>query len=884
MINRSLKSKYRRLYTAFIVLVTTLLSNTLMAQSQFDVYKTLTSYKSGIALDRSVDSLLTLCEKAQDRTAIIKIARDYALSIAFKDAHKALYYTQIALGAFEYSETVNEAYTHTLYIEGRFHLYNEEYAEAISSHKKVIAINFNKKLTGKSYAELGRCYVKIGDFFRSISNFENGIKMLEEDNEYKLVAQHYINLSLPYRKINSPESMERRLQILQKADSLDQLYDIGFEKRKFLINAFANQYISKLTYDFGIALTYYNENLHTALERKDSATIAWTYNNLSNLYNLEKLDSALFFAKKGLKYVKGRAVKANLFDNMAQYYLINGQFHSALKQIHIALEVNLGETFQIQDVPNKYQLNRSTMKKGVLECLKKKTEVLIKSYQSGNDKALLEKAIANSFAADELISILQNSSSEMDSKLLWRKEASDSYFFGAYAAQLLNDHENSFSFMEKNKAFLLAESIHSNTSFSKLPRNVANREEDLRKKILALQGKLSELQNSNSEWLENILFNTKELHQNFLDSIKSIYREHFEHKVQINHLSLSYCKSTLKENEILFSIIQGEIDQDKQLIIGTLTNGTITKTYQIIYDASFSLLLREYKKFISKPFSSKTDQKDFQRVAFSLYNRIFPSADIKSMLHNKHLIIIPDGELQNLPFEALITNEDTSEYLIQSSNISYLYSMSFLNYNGKLERASNGRFIGYSPIYFTGKGLPDLKHTGKEIEAAEYLLEGEIILKKEASKKHFLRYSQPYKIIHLATHALTDDNPSIIFYDDALTQKELYNYKCNADLVTLSACKTSLGKVAKGEGVLSLTRGFFYAGAKAVISSLWNANDQSTEFIMTHFYTKIKEHQNKSEALSSAKRDYLLSHTLSERSPYYWSSFILTGDTQAISF
>ena len=111
---------------------------------------------------------------------------------------------------------------------------------------------------------------------------------------------------------------------------------------------------------------------------------------------------------------------------------------------------------------------------------------------------------------------------------------------------------------------------------------------------------------------------------------------------------------------------------------------------------------------------------------------------------------------------------------------------------------------------------------------------------------------------------------------------KLYTYRNNADLVTLSACNTSLGEVAKGEGVLSLARGFFYSGSKSVVASLWEVNDKSTSEIMTSFYTNLKDGQTKSEAMNNAKRTYLSNHSLSEQSPYYWSSFILIGDAGAI--
>jgi CHAT domain-containing protein len=88
--------------------------------------------------------------------------------------------------------------------------------------------------------------------------------------------------------------------------------------------------------------------------------------------------------------------------------------------------------------------------------------------------------------------------------------------------------------------------------------------------------------------------------------------------------------------------------------------------------------------------------------------------------------------------------------------------------------------------------------------------------------------------------------------------------------------------MAKGEGVLSLARGFFHSGSKSVVSSLWKVNDKATSEIMTSFYDYLKEGQTKSEAINNAKRAYLNNHSLSEQSPYYWSSFILIGDAGTV--
>jgi len=116
--------------------------------------------------------------------------------------------------------------------------------------------------------------------------------------------------------------------------------------------------------------------------------------------------------------------------------------------------------------------------------------------------------------------------------------------------------------------------------------------------------------------------------------------------------------------------------------------------------------------------------------------------------------------------------------------------------------------------------------------------------------------------------------------DRKLYVRDLYNLKLNADMVVLSACETGLGELQQGEGILSLARGFAYAGAKSIISSLWSVNDKSTADIMTSFYSHLKEGKTKDDALRRAKLDYLSQNPNAQ--PFYWAAFTAVGDMKPI--
>ncbi len=106
----------------------------------------------------------------------------------------------------------------------------------------------------------------------------------------------------------------------------------------------------------------------------------------------------------------------------------------------------------------------------------------------------------------------------------------------------------------------------------------------------------------------------------------------------------------------------------------------------------------------------------------------------------------------------------------------------------------------------------------------------------------------------------------------------LEKVRIDADLVTLCACKSGLGKEMRGEGLIGLTRAFQYAGARSVMASLWNVSDRSTAELMGRFYKYLADGKPKDEALQAAQTDLIRSSASFMRHPYHWAAFELIGD------
>jgi CHAT domain-containing protein len=253
-------------------------------------------------------------------------------------------------------------------------------------------------------------------------------------------------------------------------------------------------------------------------------------------------------------------------------------------------------------------------------------------------------------------------------------------------------------------------------------------------------------------------------------------------------------------------------------------------------------------------------------------------------LATKRLIIIPDKELNHLPFEALMNDET---FLIEDYIICYSGSASLLKAQQEdfFDFKFTTNWIGFAPEYQADNVLTSNK---TEIEAVAKLMKGNTFIGEQATVENFKRAIQNSSILHLATHAEIEKvNPlysKLIFTQDSvLTASDIYTLPINAELAVLSACETGFGKLEKNEGVMSMSRAFQYAGVRSTVMSLWKVPDKETKTIMIDFYRYLQKGKRKSEALRLAKLSFLKKNKNTVLvHPYYWSGFVINGNVDPI--
>ena len=262
-----------------------------------------------------------------------------------------------------------------------------------------------------------------------------------------------------------------------------------------------------------------------------------------------------------------------------------------------------------------------------------------------------------------------------------------------------------------------------------------------------------------------------------------------------------------------------------------------------------------------------------------LYNRLI--RPLEKSLTRKNLLIVPHGALHYLPFAALHNGKD---YLIDHYALRSLPSASVL----KFIKPMSGKIDTILVLGNPDLGDPRLDLPNAQIEAediARRATKSTLLVRGKATETMFKQAAANFSYIHIASHGEFESaaplNSALLLAKDAenngmLTVAKLYTLRLNADLVTLSACETGLGKIASGDDVVGLTRGFLYAGSSSVVASLWKVDDLATSELMTGFYADLKK-LNKRDALREAQ----LETKKQFPHPYFWAAYILIGDRPA---
>ena len=760
-------------------------------------------------------------------------------------------------------------------------------------------------LQSKIHSNTGAIYFEIGDYGKA----ERLYQLVLRERTKRLEPNHndlnriYSNLGRIYLQ-NGNQELSR--QYFQKAIN-------GCEK------SFApNSYWTALAYadmasvdvsagDYENAHRWYNKALSLIEELETdeevSAYNAQLFVHLAELYESEKnYPAAIKLSQQAYeRYKTGRGANSprcvQLAIQTGRLYLAQGNYEAAEKVLNQAeSEIDLytaknGSEAAGEDLSIHHLIPQISYLKAKIALAKEPRN--------------LRKALA---IAEQGINALENSKrfySGNDSKLLLY-EANSSLFDLAenLSAHLYQSGKKEYldtllNLAEQNKAILIRQKLNSFRAlqYSSIPDSLVKREREL-------ASSLTKLPRQDSAMTEVAYTETYGEYLKLINFIRHNYPDYYD---------LQFSKSNVSAEQIQKELIP----PDAALIYYIYSDSSL---YAVVVNANskqyFSLEVSDLEKNIASLMEAAEngDAEAYYQSGNLLYHQLI--APLVANLTDENLIIIPDGILHTLNFEALPKGRsgkgfEKMQYLISDYIISYYLSVDAALKYRRLKNSVNKEILAFAPEFtdsmkiayrgmvtekdpeFDGEYLtllrqPFAANTADELQA-QYA--GLTFRNFEATEDNFKAKCGNYGIIHLGTHAELNATSPLLSRlvlaksksnDGYLHAYEIYNLPLRAELVVLTACQTGSGKINSGEGVISLAHSFAFAGCPSLIMSLWEIDEKITSAIIDDFYKNLSHGYSKSEALATAKRNYLETAQGDLANPIYWAGMVLTGNTDPV--
>jgi len=588
-------------------------------------------------------------------------------------------------------------------------------------------------------------------------------------------------------------------------------------------------------------------------------------------------------------YGKKHPEVASTHNSLADLRLRQDDYKAALSHCKAAFVSNTREEKSTQFPTTKQAINSMHLLQTYYifsQSIEKKYSARTRRFKD------LQQALQALDSAEALLKNLQQTRSLEADKLALGKIAEEIYAAGVslclrMATMSLHSayyRERAFFFAESGKASVLQGAITASNArkFAGIPEALLREEEQLRGKILRLERELLEANST----AQDSLFAAQREYESFVRALEKNYPKYYALKYQEKKTSVADIQRVLSASQVMYSyyltpsrVFVFRLSQNKLDAWDVAKEDTERQIHAFRQSIHFGIseVFAEAGEYLRKKLFLKKPGKAHPQV-----------------------IIIPHGALSTLPFEALPlkTSEGSfseNTYLISQHSFSYAYS-SQLFLESQKEKIKDGQIVLFAPTEFEqATSLPNLPGTQQEVCRIDTLfsdagLTSEAFLRKKANASRFRALSEKrYKYLHLATHGVVDEaepgRSRLFFYGEAaqkeepaLYASELYNLDLRADLITLSACETGLGRLVKGEGLLGLSRAFLYAGANNLMVSFWKVNDEATAKLMIKFYEfQLKTPSNTyAESLRQAKLELLKEEAFN--SPEFWAAFILIGE------
>jgi CHAT domain-containing protein len=836
----------------------------------------------------------------------------------YENGHRKIGITYINLGAV--------LLQHWKYSEAMYFIDKAE--ESLSLNPEKYARELGGTLVNK-----GIVYSKLGDYKKAKMMEEMALKIMLtfDDSETR---NRTINLYNSLANVNKYlKEYQEGIEQFMKAEKLAIEYNPNLLHTIYgnLGNIFLNTgNFQKAEYYYKKAISAYHEQ-----HNNQPLALALTYNNyaalcLNNRFfekSFQLNQEALRLAMKN-NYEKNPTT-SNIYNLFGQYYEAKAVYDSALFYYQKSV-CSLFNDFNDPSIYANPDISGTISKIHLLKCLKNKAGAFRKYFQYFHDEHDMLASVETYDLALKLIDEIRMGYQDEESKLYLNENERITYEEAIAAAYKMFETTRDnrykhlvFDYSEKSKASVLLSALRDvgAKNFGGIPGSMLKQESDLIRDIAFYSEQLYEERKRDRpdslkiDFWERKLFSIRESYDNLISVFESNYPGYY---------ALKYQKGMITIGEIQSSIQRKTSVLEYSLTDSVLYTFLISKnSFKISAQPLDSVFHRAYDSMleaIGNIDPTRHDVKKFnQFVSSSLSMYEYLIKPLVANIESKRLIIIPDGALSLIPFEALISDagqipgghmdyKDLPLFLKEYA-LSYAHSSTtlFMQQLAARERSSGG-LLAFAPSYHgsdinTLRGIPrnnyrknltSIPGAREEVLKISMLFRGKVLMNGDATELAFKKYAGEYDILHLAMHTVIDNqNPmysKLVFTatsdsteDNLLNTHEIYNLNLKARMVVLSSCSSGEGLLQRGEGVISLARGFSYAGCPSLVMTLWEVEDRVSVDLMVGFYKYLKKGFQKDIALQKAKLDFLYNQPQLLSHPFYWSAYQCIGDTSSLT-
>lgn len=770
--------------------------------------------------------------------------------------------------------------------------------------QKIFKKHNNQIGFGGTFNNIGWVKMISGNYNSALSDFKKALDIYSKHSPERLYIV-YSNLVNYYKKLNN-------------IDSATHFYNLVLYELELIFgNSHLNYGICCYDYALFCLETHQTAKAKQLLDKtlsvlsskisKQHPYFCELYSAYGDFYFNENLkDSSLYYYQKGLYNACGKKQADDYYSNPENIESADIQILKAVKQKADGLfmwAIKEGKTTN----RNKTQLFNYALVT---------YQLALKQFEQM--RQMRYETIDKEYIAENLYTIFNNAAFIASS--LYNETKNQDYFNIALEFSEKSKSSSILKLMQEEKA----------KTFGGLPQNLIIREADLKQSIFRKQNQIKEIASGNETSKKSLvgkyrneLFDLKRQLWDLRDTFKTQFPKYYALNYQTSGLEPEKIMQSLKDDETLLEyMLLDSINgfNERKMLIFVITNKE-TKLIQQDFPDSLNLEIDELMSFFSPKnvfAHNKNDYNRFVSISSGLYEKLLQPMNFSEK--KEKIIIIPDGKIAMIPFDILIkTKPDNNEYLsyknldylIKHHTISYVYSAYVMLNTPGQNVESNTEILACAPNYadfendyiadnngFITRNMENLRPlpgAKREVKNISAISKCSSLFDEMATEESFKKMHKNYGIIHLAMHTLIDNSDpmysKLIFSqkgnkteDGVLDAWEIYCMELKSKLVVLSACKSGAGQLQKGEGIMSLARGFVYAGSPSVVMTLWTVEDKAGAGLMTEFYKNLFDGKSKNEALRSAKLQYLENADPLYAHPYFWSGYVNIGTNDPIVY